>query len=483
VAYGLIAALSLAGPLSANAVDEPPAPHGRPKTTIEGTVVDESGATVPNVRVRLHSLLPSPSTVLADRNGVFRFTVDLPSTRYLNLQADNLKDGKRGCVTILEEGTLRLPAPLRIVVKPPRELVVEVTDRSGSPVADAQVAVTELFFPIDEGQTGPDGTVRFRLAADAKVGSVIALKSGRGFDYWSDRSDHAMEPEPIPAKVSLKFGATRAARVRAVDSRGPVAGITIVPSMIWTRGRTVGARVFFSRLGGARTDANGTATFDWIPVDVARPVMFETTSPGFHYPDAATLETNPTGVADLTIRLMRCTKIAGRVLTPEGEPAAGVLLQAEGRGATNHAYRDMARTNAAGAFEFDAYPGQAYLVGVLDENWAASSRLIAELTEDVPVGGLEFRLGRGTLIRGTCVSGDGRPPEYGIVRLVQSETAGPPAPRGKVDLVRFGRTDPEGRYAFRVAPGTYQLIGPEPGQAIELTIDSQVDVVHDFRAN
>ena len=36
---------------------------------------------------------------------------------------------------------------------------------------------------LDDATTGPDGSVRLHVPADAKVEWVIALKPGRGFDY------------------------------------------------------------------------------------------------------------------------------------------------------------------------------------------------------------------------------------------------------------------------------------------------------------
>ena len=47
----------------------------------------------------------------------------------------------------------------------------------------AAVEVAGNFAVLDDATTGPDGSARLRVPADAKVEWVIALKSGRGFDY------------------------------------------------------------------------------------------------------------------------------------------------------------------------------------------------------------------------------------------------------------------------------------------------------------
>ena len=107
--------------------------------TIEGTVVDENGAPVPKTRVRLYTyaLMGAVPTTLADDQGRFRFSADLATTRYLTFVADSLKDGKKAYASIMEEGTLGLSAPIKLVLKPPRVLNVEkVRDQEGEPIAE-----------------------------------------------------------------------------------------------------------------------------------------------------------------------------------------------------------------------------------------------------------------------------------------------------------------------------------------------------------
>src|SRR5262249_39756951 len=140
--------------------------------------------------VRLLSLPNRVPTSLTDSEGRFRFlSVDVPTLRYLTFVADNLKDGTKGYLSIYEEGTLGLPAPVKIVLKPPRELEVAVNDKPGAPVAGAFIQISASIHPVDEGRTGPDGTLRFSLPADAEIGTVVTLKSGTGFDYWTNRID------------------------------------------------------------------------------------------------------------------------------------------------------------------------------------------------------------------------------------------------------------------------------------------------------
>jgi protocatechuate 3,4-dioxygenase beta subunit len=449
--------------------------------TIEGTVVDQNGSPVPNARVQLQASMEWSSKTLSDAKGRFRFRfVDVPTARFLTFTAENRRDGTKGYLSLQEEGTLGFPAPVEIVLKPPHEIVIEVNDRTGAPVAGALV---EISHSLDEDRTGPDGMARFRLPADAKIGQVIALKSGAGFDYWTDRVDRNADPRPLPPKLVLTLNGARTVRVKAIDSLGqPVSGIRVVPWIVAKQGHGHYANSpgYRSQLESMRTDSNGVVTIDWLPVDLSRGLTFLAGSRDFHLPRPPSYEPGPKDeVADLTMELLRATKISGTVYQEDGKPAPGIVLQAEGRGDTNHYFRDLARTNADGAFEFKAYPNQAYLVSVLDENWAASSCTVARVLEDQPIRALEFRLNRGTVLRGVVTTADGNIRANTTVTLVQTASL---ADVAKIpQLVRWARTDAQGRYHFRVGPGSYELIDPDHKSHVPLHIFSEQEVVRDFR--
>ena len=83
-----------------------------------------------------------------------------------------------------------------------------------------------------------------------------------------------------------------------------------------------------------------------VPSDVTENTTFLAGSKDFHLPDNPTLAANMKDEVELEMSLLRTTLISGTVLNEDGKPAAGIVVQAEGRGATNHYYRDVARTNA-----------------------------------------------------------------------------------------------------------------------------------------
>jgi hypothetical protein len=100
--------------------------------------------------------------------------------------------------------------------------------------------------------------------------------------------------------------------------------------------------------------------------------------------------------------------------------------------------------------------------------------------EDQPVGGLKFRLSHGTVLQGVATTADGRVRADETVTLIASTKLADAA--HSPQLVRWAHTDSQGRYHFRIGPGTYELLDPEHKKSIPLTIDSQSELVHDFRA-
>src|SRR5262249_40946106 len=153
-----------------------------------------------------------------------------------------------------------------------------------------------------------------------------------------------------------------------------------------------------------------------------------------------------------------------KVLLPDGKPAAGIALQVEGRGNTNHYFRGLTRTGADGSYRLEVYPEQSYLIAVTDERGAAPSRQGLPVRGGQPKKGLDFRLSQGTLIRGRVTLGRDRKPAAGqTVTLIEQgspitqEVGGTWAQRE--ELVRWATTDRDGRYAIRVGPGTYRMRG------------------------
>jgi hypothetical protein len=152
-----------------------------------------------------------------------------------------------------------------------------------------------------------------------------------------------------------------------------------------------------------------------------------------------------------------------------------------------------ARTGENGRYELDVPPELAYLVAVVDDTWAAASFKNFIVREGQLREGLDFALIKGTLLRGqiTGVLGD-RVPEgtrvllYEDGGLLPKEFRGVIADRGQ--LVRATTiVGADGRFEFRVGPGTYRLSGGTTGtqraESPMVNVTAESEVVHDLRLN
>jgi hypothetical protein len=139
----------------------------------------------------------------------------------------------------------------------------------------------------------------------------------------------------------------------------------------------------------------------------------------------------------------------------------------------------------------DLFPEQSYMIGVTDDEWAARSLGGIVVREGVAQTGLDLTLERGSVVRGRVTfDPDSKPAPGQSVKLVEQ---GPAIPPGLLparfagmeeELIRYADTDEDGRFAFRVGPGTYMLSGPyvpgELGRQEQLTIVAGRDVERNF---
>ena len=146
----------------------------------------------------------------------------------------------------------------------------------------------------------------------------------------------------------------------------------------------------------ARTDRAGLAAFDWIPPELTEGVTILYTGKEYSLPHPPSQDAKPP-YTTLTAKFFRTTPIRGKVTLPDGKPAAGILLQIEGRGDTNFYFRADVRTNDDGSYSLNVFPNQSYMIAVTDKDWAAPAKTGVVVKEGEPRTGLDFRLGKGTL--------------------------------------------------------------------------------------
>ncbi len=465
-----------------------------PVAQVRGVVVDETGRPVEGVEVRGNAFTAresQPAVTAADGS----FTIAVPPRHVggLVLLASLAGNDRLGFHQIgYNEAGAKAQEPVRIVLRPGREVAVRVADSSQAAVSDAAVQIAGNFAILDSRKTGPDGAARLHVPADATVEWIYALKSGKGFDYAEygkfdeyGRSRGGASALSLPASVNLRLDGVRRARIKAVDAAGkPLAGARFRVWLVQKPGRKSEVNVS-SRILEEMSGQDGIATFDWLPP--SRDLLqFWPVDEGYAH-RRVTVEEGQT--APVTTRLTRTETIRGRVTLPDGSPAPGIQVRAYGSGKGSDNGQDRIRTDASGSYTLTVNPDEAYAVYVDDKDWAAPSRLDVDIRAGKPVAGVDFRLTRGTLLHGKVTVGANRRPvadQY----IILDETAGiapeefrEPGDHTHREVRRqFGATtDASGRYSIRIGPGAYTIMGPPRTENEKITVKDEAEIIRDFQ--
>jgi hypothetical protein len=254
------------------------------------------------------------------------------------------------------------------VLKPARDVTVSVVDARGAAVEGAAVCLLDLVFPMAEARTDAHGIARLRVPADAWTQWIFGSKPGVGFDYYENyKSMPPINWAPPPDHARIVLDGTRTVRVRAIDTAGkPVPGLEISPWEVRKKGKlnAVNLAAFPIKV---LTDEQGVATFDWLPADIQEGTRFLLHSPTYDMPNGPLLDPGKPG-AELTARVRRFTQVTGTVTQPDGSPASGIVVEAQGVGATSPGSSSFGRvkTAATGSYVMDLPPEQSYMISVVD---------------------------------------------------------------------------------------------------------------------
>jgi beta-lactamase regulating signal transducer with metallopeptidase domain len=462
------------------------------KAVIEGVVVDEAGKLVADAVVGTVGYLPPPKPPLTQTSadGSFRLVLDEASARYVAVTA-SAEDGARQGIFKLRDHSDSLVKQARIVLKPSRQMAVRVTDGARQPVEAAAVGViSELQILLAQAQTDAHGMASLRVPRDARIFQVVALKPGVGFDYFENyRSEGRRVVSEPPAEVALTLDGAQSLRVRAVDSADKgLFGVDVTPFTVEKKGKIY--QVNFSCLSSlkyvsAQTDRDGLASFEWMGTDLAFPV--EVLNFNEEYSQVEFPRENPSQPSKaVVLRLFRRVPISGKVTLPDGKPAANIRLQIEGFGDTALHCRADARTKADGSYSALVTPNQSYIIGITDEQWAATSQTGIVVKEGEPRTGLDFRLGKGTVLRGKVTAGPhDRPAAMKWLRVAEQVGELPPELADnwnkRKQLVRGTETDADGRYAIRVGSGRYVLSDQGDIRGNEIAVKSEETIETNLR--
>ena len=213
----------------------------------------------------------------------------------------------------------------------------------------------------------------------------------------------------------------------------------------------------------AMTDRQGIASFDWLPKGLRAHEVHHQSEGELLVSRFACVRSARAGRLDgsCAAHAAERHRAAARWTSGRGRfwsrPVAGTDRGPHGNFA--------ARTGDDGRYVLDVPPEQAYIVAVVDDTWAARSLMNVALREGHAQNELDFTLIKGTLLHGRVTAGpEHRVSPGALVAVTEQGGLLPKDYRGvrgtKGELRRaLTTTDADGRYQFRVGPGSFTVEG------------------------
>ncbi len=464
------------GPEVAAADGSSSAPHRTAQgRRIEGVVIDDAwDEPIAGAIVRLLRDERVPGSVTTGPDGSFAIETSGPLLPKVDVIATSADGRLHGMGTFEEPlDSQSVSNRVRIKLKPGWSIEVAVTDGKRAPVAGAAVEVISTNGSLAMGRTDAAGRALLHYPEDTVVERVIALKPGMGFDYFENyRTWPGIGRPRLPERVALSLNGARTSRIRTIDTQGrPVAGVDLSITRFHKHGKLSETLLAGSRATRVRTDAEGVAVLDWLPVDVGDEVILDVPSVAFYATTQPIVLKPHREPLESKIPLARNARLRGQVVHEDGRPAANILVRVSSVWETSQdPFQADTRTRPDGTYEIAVPPNHSYRVAVIDQTWAALSQTDVGMTvEGQPRDVAELRLIKGTVIRGHVTIGPRNWPAANQ-RVSLQELGKPlrkviPNPvdlgvRDREFLDRETRTDASGRYLFRVGPGLYRLQSP-----------------------
>jgi len=464
-----------------------------PTFQVKGRVVDETEQPVSGAEVKSLIFKECPSGI-TDDDGHFVLELPRKPPQFLSLCATVEDQARQAFFSYRLDGGKELPAEIKLVIRPAREIDVTVVESNGPPVQDAKVIASGIYFYAAEGTSDANGKVVLRVPVDTEIGTISAGKPGAGFDYFRYQSPKAPESDTyrLPRDHALPLtlvlnGCRQRVTVRVINDGGlPMAGVSVRPLYI-EKPKKGGNCVMAD--AKAMTDEHGLVTFDDLPVDCSGPVTFATEAKGYYAPKRAMLEPG-SEAAEITATLSRLLPVHGQVTFYDGRPGAGVKVSVAGDGYVGERFHDHTQADEHGHFELGVYPNQFYVFAAAFDD--SITPLVTRLIRDEdPTDQLRLVLRKATHVHGRLTIGPDRRPYAGQFLILQrhGEDEYGKVPKSdrlpELDTHRINPmvtsstfTDSQGEFEFLGGPGKCCLLrfpGMQ-GEHFELTNEAEFEI-------
>jgi len=426
-----------------------------PGAQFEGLVLDaETGDPVPEAKISVRDVSDVTREAFTDERGhyiVGGLSEGRAGERTVNVEALGYARVSNHPIKV-EKGKLTQGVDFRLY---------RTGGVSGVVVNDAGAAVigARVFVRRQKGEEGVPANLgsgvtnvegRFRmLTIEPGQGCTLLAQHSMYLDSQSDAFEILPGVEYADLKLVMAAGGSVAGRV--VDESGePIEGATVKAQLI-----SEGLDVNFVTGKTVRSDASGKFTIGGIEpgayLVAAEAAGHLTRSvPGIQVVSGRT-------VMDVEIRLGEGSAVAGRVISPAGEPIRGATVTVTDT--SEGSRREVRTTNARGEFRVDSLGQEPVEVEVKMEGYQSARR------QGVPVNveNLEFMLERLGTMRGTAYDEAGNPVTAYSVRPERADG-------GAADAAEALRTitasSNDGVFEYKGLPaGTYRVFIRAPGYA------------------
>lgn len=417
-----------------------------PAFAVSGRVLDQAGRPAAGARVVLGTRIgrESPLRTVSDETGRYRIEGVVPGLYNARAQEEATIsiDGKSVAVVGADVGGIDL------VIERPVRIEGEVLTAEGKPAAELEVHVgSNVHRPNRMMSTGKpvvtDEHGRFHQTIQAGKVTVSARDASLG--------------QALEELGELAQGATRRVTLRLrAGGQARISGLVVYDDGKPGVGLRVEARAGRSR-AQMRTDADGRFTLEGL--DGGRAELQASAEEDARYRGPwnqveAELTLGPTEHRqDLRLILPARGRLAGRVLAPDGSPAAGVTVTAAveegGRAQTGGGARRTS-TDGEGRFTFDDVPMRLHTLWAIHDDYPDTEQ--TRVATDGVEAMLRFR--PSARISGVVVDDSGRPVQDFIIRA-RARTTG--VSERRIEIARQVR-DPSGAFDLRrLGPGSYTV--------------------------
>ncbi|QDT88485.1 hypothetical protein [Gimesia algae] len=482
-------------------------PEKKEQITLQGTVVDEQDQPAQGVKVFVEWQHPKQdrAETKTDQEGRFTLRVPAQSVRHQAILAVGDSPQQMAQYTlpwVIKDEDLPLDK-LRLQLQPAQRVELHAVDGAGKPIANAKTGIMGDYRVWGTDTTDKKGQVVYHVPHDVKVQYVFAISDGHGADYKAftlsreQVGDQLVKPPVVPeSPIRLTLDGTQPLKVKVEEADGtPLTGFHVVPWYLKKEGepRDLNLSYFYS-LVQSQTDKSGTASFDWIPHWQKTALTIWPHNQEYEH-QRSTYDPQK-GQGTLTMKLEKLVPVSGKVTLPDGSPAKGIPVAADGAGYQFDSFHKTVQTDDQGRYSFNAEPNQVYLVIAGNEKWSAAPHTGFAVWPGKPIQNLDFKLQPATRIHGRMTVGSQNEPvaDQRIMAFIRGQDAHNqkdfklPNPTHsnrwvQPQMVFRAQTDKQGHYELFLGPGTYSIRGPSQTQPQKFEITNETEKEINFHAS